>query len=54
MTKSLYLIVCSTQGTNDPMASESEHGKPTDGMMCLCTMEDITEEDKNYGKPNKW
>mmetsp|Transcript_31976 Transcript_31976/g.48324 ORF Transcript_31976/g.48324 Transcript_31976/m.48324 type:complete len:166 (-) Transcript_31976:213-710(-) len=25
-----------------------KHGKPTDGMMCLCTMEDITEEDKNY------
>jgi len=28
----------------------SEHGKPTDGMCCLCTMEDITEEDGNYGK----
>ena len=26
-----------------------EHGKPVDGMMCLCTMEDITEEDSNYG-----
>mmetsp|Transcript_2654 Transcript_2654/g.4295 ORF Transcript_2654/g.4295 Transcript_2654/m.4295 type:complete len:161 (+) Transcript_2654:73-555(+) len=29
------------------MASTS-HGKPTEGMMCLCTMEDITEEDQNY------
>lgn len=28
--------------------SQSEHGKPTEGMCCLCTMEDITEEDKNY------
>jgi hypothetical protein len=28
---------------------EYEHGKPTDGMCCLCTMEDITEEDQNYG-----
>ena len=26
----------------------TEHGKPTDGMCCLCTMEDITEEDGNY------
>ena len=26
-----------------------EHGKPTDGMCCLCTMEDITDEDQNYG-----
>lgn len=25
-----------------------QHGKPSAGMMCLCTMEDITEEDQNY------
>ncbi|VEU34438.1 unnamed protein product [Pseudo-nitzschia multistriata] len=24
------------------------HGKPTEGMCCLCTMEDITEENGNY------
>jgi len=27
---------------------ESNHGKPLPGMCCLCTMEDITEEDGNY------
>jgi hypothetical protein len=26
-----------------------EHGKPADGTCCLVTMEDITEEDGNYG-----
>ena len=26
------------------------HGKPYEGMCCLCTMENITEEDGNYGK----
>ncbi|KAL3757651.1 hypothetical protein ACHAWU_009496 [Discostella pseudostelligera] len=25
-----------------------QHGKPYEGMCCLCTMEDITEEDGNY------
>mmetsp|Transcript_111332 Transcript_111332/g.227996 ORF Transcript_111332/g.227996 Transcript_111332/m.227996 type:complete len:87 (+) Transcript_111332:25-285(+) len=25
------------------------HGKPTEGMCCFCNMEDITEEDGNYG-----
>ena len=25
------------------------HGKPTDGMCCYASMEDITEEDGNYG-----
>mmetsp|Transcript_16669 Transcript_16669/g.35191 ORF Transcript_16669/g.35191 Transcript_16669/m.35191 type:complete len:166 (-) Transcript_16669:24-521(-) len=32
------------------MAEEEpyEHGTPTDGMCCLCTMEDITDEDQNY------
>ena len=29
--------------------SESVHGEPFDGMCCLCTMEDITLEDGNYG-----
>ena len=28
----------------------SEHGEPTEGMCCLCTMEDITKEDGNYGE----
>lgn len=28
---------------------EPEHGTPNEGAMCLCTMEDITEEDGNYG-----
>ena len=27
-----------------------QHGKPADGMCCLCTMEDITDEDQNYGE----
>ncbi|KAL9182322.1 hypothetical protein ACHAXT_012974 [Thalassiosira profunda] len=31
-----------------PTEEEYEHGKPSDGMMCLVTMEDITEEDQNY------
>ena len=36
--------------TRDMSDNESyEHGKPTDGMCCLCTMEDITDEDQNYG-----
>jgi hypothetical protein len=28
----------------------SEHGEPTEGMCCLCNMEDITKEDGNYGE----
>lgn len=32
---------------------EYQHGKPTEGMCCLCTMEDITEEDQNYGEKKK-
>lgn len=28
----------------------NQHDKPTEGMCCLCTMEDITEEDQNYGE----
>lgn len=27
-----------------------QHGKPYEGMCCLCTMEDITEQDGNYGE----
>jgi len=27
----------------------AEHGEPVEGMCCLCTMEDITNEEKNYG-----
>ena len=30
--------------------TSTAHGKPTDGMCCFCTMEDITEEDGNYGE----
>uniref|UniRef100_A0A7S2S4X0 Uncharacterized protein n=1 Tax=Eucampia antarctica TaxID=49252 RepID=A0A7S2S4X0_9STRA len=30
------------------MATVNEHGKPSDGMCCLCTMEDITEKLQNY------
>jgi hypothetical protein len=26
----------------------SVHGEPSEGMCCLCTMEDITKEDGNY------
>jgi len=26
------------------------HGEPPEGHCCLATMEDITKEDKNYGK----
>lgn len=37
---------------NSMSENTSKHGEPTDGMMCLCTMEDITNEDKNYGKRN--
>ena len=34
---------------------EYQHGKPTEGMCCLCTMEDITEEAQNYGeKKERW
>lgn len=32
---------------------EYQHGKPTEGMCCLCTMEDITEEDQNYGEKKR-
>ena len=29
-------------------SSSHEHGKPYEGMCCLCSMEDITEGDGNY------
>ena len=29
--------------------SNSTHGEPPEGLMCLVTMEDITKEDGNYG-----
>jgi hypothetical protein len=32
------------------MPSSDEHGTPSEGMCCLCTMEDITVEDGNYGE----
>lgn len=28
--------------------SGHSHGKPEDGLECLCTMEDITEDEGNY------
>jgi hypothetical protein len=31
-------------------SNEYQHGRPSEGMCCLCTMEDITEEDQNYGE----
>ncbi|KAL3798980.1 hypothetical protein HJC23_005119 [Cyclotella cryptica] len=31
-----------------PNNDQYEHGSPTEGMCCLCTMEDITDEDENY------
>ena len=30
------------------------HGPPPDGLECMATMEDITLEDKNYGKDLLW
>ena len=40
----------------DHIASENnfeqstfQHGKPPGGLCCLCTMEDINEENENYG-----
>ena len=30
--------------------SDYTHGEPPEGHCCLCTMEDITKEDNNYGK----
>lgn len=33
-----------------PPSEPYQHGEPTEGMCCLCTMEDITIEDKNYGE----
>ena len=32
----------------DPKAA-FQHGKPNESMCCLVTMEDITEENRNYG-----
>ena len=31
-------------------SDEYVHGKPSEGMCCLCTMEDIDDESQNYGK----
>ena len=40
------LIAVSTMSAS----GDGIHGVPADGMCCLCTMEDITVEDGNYGK----
>lgn len=37
------------RSTKDEEEDQHVHGKPYDGMCCLCTMEDITLEDGNYG-----
>jgi len=34
----------------DNSSDDYVHGKPSEGMCCACTYEDITEEDQNYGK----
>jgi hypothetical protein len=39
----------SSKLTNQSTTMSITHGKPTEGMCCFCTMEDITEEDGNYG-----
>ena len=49
-TKSIQTRAFAVYNKRDMSDNESyEHGKPTDGMCCLCTMEDITDEDQNYG-----
>ena len=44
-----YLVTYNIMSSCDSVEPNDAHGKPSDGMMCLCTMEDITEEDQNYG-----
>jgi hypothetical protein len=40
----------STTAAEDTTANDAVvHGEPYEGMCCLCTMEDITIEDGNYG-----
>ena len=34
----------------DNSSDDYVHGKPSEGMCCLCTMEDIDDESQNYGK----
>jgi hypothetical protein len=43
-------ISSSSSSSSSGSGMDYKHGKPTEGMCCLCTMEDITEEDQNYGK----
>jgi hypothetical protein len=40
----------STEQQDSNATTTFQHGKPIDDMCCLVTMEDITEEDGNYGK----
>ena len=47
------VLIVSSRNNGDDGANLDEgyqHGKPCVGMCCLCTMEDITEEDGNYGE----
>ena len=52
----LHIICCDadeiTIANNmaDNNSDDYVHGKPSEGMCCACTYEDITEEDQNYGK----
>ena len=39
----------STMAEETHDAPADQHGEPPDGLCCLCTMEDITLEDQNYG-----
>ena len=41
-------MATSADGLSQLEPSGYVHGSPTPGMECLCTMEDITEEDNNY------
>ena len=41
-------MATSADGLSQLDPSGYVHGSPTPGMECLCTMEDITEEDNNY------
>ncbi len=50
MTTNDHAIIPTKNGNDDDNGEHYQHGKPYEGMCCLCTMEDITEEDGNYGE----
>jgi hypothetical protein len=43
------LIVEGEEKAERNNTTNQQHGKPSEGMMCLVSMEDITEENQNYG-----